>query len=73
MKAHIPIYLCIVMIESNGKYLFIWVVLKKVSVFRHIVTSKDEYVNIMAEAAPLVIVTPYPAILLSPECSLSTE
>lgn len=60
-------------IESKGKYLLMSVSLRLHHKFLHMVTNKAEYVNIIADAAPLVTVTPYPAILLKPPCSASTE
>ena len=46
--------------------------LRMASRFLHMVTISVKYVNITADAAPRVTVTPYPAILLRPRCSLST-
>lgn len=72
-SAQAAMYLCMSTALSKGKKVLRKVSLSWVMVLRHMVTSSEEYVNIMAEAAPRVTVTPYPAIRRSPECSRSTE
>lgn len=57
-KAQNAMYLWNSTMESNGKYLLKNVSLKNVQVFLHIVIKIEEYVNIIAEAAPRVMVTP---------------
>lgn len=66
-------YLWNQMAESKGKNLLKKVSRSTVMIFRHIVSSRVEYVNIMPLAAPRVTVTPYPAIRLNAACSLSME
>jgi len=61
------------MAESNGMNLLRTVSLSTVMRFLHMVRSRVEYVHIIPLAAPLVIDTPYPQILLKAACSLSTE
>ena len=72
-RAQKAMYLCIARAESNGMYRCRNVSLSFVIRLRHIVTNREEYVNIIALAAPRVTVTPYPAIRRRPRCSRSTE
>lgn len=56
--AQIAMNLCISTAESKGITRCSHVSLMYVMVFLHIVIKRVEYVNIIAEAAPLVTVTP---------------